>query len=201
MTVIERDNSKKRMSRADDLAAYKIARISVYTYGMGLDLVDVGTLASHIAGVVKVEGPVHIREVFRRVAEGAGVKRVGSRIEAALQNACARAVHQKMVHRRGDFLWPSADTKPMLRSRAGVQGISPRLEMVPPEEIELAILHAIADGHGLEEEKVYHAACELLGYARVGDEMRTHMHTIIEGMLKRRTLVRRGGTLLLGSTK
>jgi hypothetical protein len=158
-------------------------------------------LASHIVDVVKVEGPVHVREVFRRIADGAGVRRIGSRIEEALHNACAWAVHKKMVHRRGDFLWPSAEAQPVLRSRTGVPGVSPKLEMAAPEEIELAIRHVIADGHGLEEEKVYHAACELLGYGRVSEEMRAYVHAIIEGLVKRGELVTQGRMLLLAGRK
>jgi len=200
-TVIERDSSTKRLSRLDEIPKYKLAQVSVYTYGRGLDELANDVLARYIVEVVKVEGPVHRSEVFRRIANGAGVKRIGNRIEAALTSSCAWAIRHRMVEQSGDFLWPTESSEVILRSRAGVVGVSPKLEMVAPEEIALAIRHVIADGHELEEEKVYHAASKLLGYARVGEEMRVQIQGIIAGLVQRGELNRKGGLLLPGEPK
>lgn len=199
VTVIPRDTKQTRSARADELPKYILARISVNTQGMPLDELYVDRLAGYIEQVVRVEGPVHLNEVFRRIVEGAGVKRIGSRIEAALTRAASRAELQGLVYRRGEFLWPSSDMRTVLRSRTGVVGISPKLGMIAVEEIALAVQRVVADGHGFEEEKVYHAACQLLGYARVGEEMRQRVSEVIGHMVEQGELLKlEGSKLVLG---
>jgi very-short-patch-repair endonuclease len=199
--AIQRDTEQKRPARAQELPKYVVAKISVNTQGMRLDELGPGLLADYIAQVVKVEGPVHVEEVFRRITNGAGLSRTGTRIEEALRSACASAQRQGLVYREGHFLWPSSEMKTVLRSRAGVAGVSPKLEMIAAEEIGAAITRVIADAHGLEQEKVFLAACQLFGYARVGEEMRQRVSAVIDGLIGIGQIVRAEGNRLVIGTK
>ena len=63
---------------------------------------DLGTIpddriSAAVVAVVGTEGPVHVDEVARRIADAAGVKRLVSRTLSVLERACGAAVERGLV--------------------------------------------------------------------------------------------------------
>jgi hypothetical protein len=117
--------------------AYEMAQPRVYT-GIVLCWVPTHNLADSVAQVVRVESPVHIQEVARRIAEAAFVARVGSRVRAAIENACNSADRTGTARRSGRFLWHPEMREAPLRNRGGLPDASKKLGLVVPEEISAA---------------------------------------------------------------
>lgn len=140
-------------------------------------------IADWIGQVVAVESPVHEAEVARRIADAAGVKRIGNRIEETFQLSINLAVRQGLIHRHGEFLWAPGMSSPVLRSRSNLPAASRKLEYVAPEEIALAV-EAVVDGaYGIENDDIPPAVGQALGFGRVSDDMRSKIDTIIRQML------------------
>lgn len=83
---------------------YLLARPTPFGASIELHEVLTATLAARVVEVVIVEGPVHVSEVMRRIAEAVGVRRIGTPIEAALRAASERAVRQGKLRQAGEFL-------------------------------------------------------------------------------------------------
>ena len=78
-----------------DVAAYELARPNVSLHGYELHELPANYLLDPITEVVRVESPVHVSEVKRRIADAVGVKRIGARIEANLDRAIRRGGPQQ----------------------------------------------------------------------------------------------------------
>ena len=198
---LEREDSGAPEERPADIPPYELAELDVKLGGLELPAVSVARLASWMTKVVQVEGPVHVGEVARRVTEAAGVKRVGTRIQAALDSALAHAVRQGKVRRRGEFLWPDGMQQPTVRDRSALPAALRRLELIDPEEIARAVERVVADALGMAPEAVPLAACRLLGFARMSDEMRGRIDSIVAELMEARRLVSQGSHLVVPDPK
>jgi hypothetical protein len=165
-------------------AAYRVATLDVKLGDRDLHELPVGRLAALVARVVQVEGPVHAEDVVRRVADAAGVKRLGSRIQASLDAAIERAAGTGQIERRGEFLWDPARPVATVRDRSGLAPAARRLELVAPEEIAEAVERTVADSYGMERAAIPLAVCRLLGFPRMTDDMSSCIDAIVAPMLE-----------------
>lgn len=87
--------------------------------------------------VVSVEAPIHLAEVARRIAEAALLARLGPRSLSQLETAFLQGTHDGRLSRKGNFLTGNAPLR--IRDRRGLPEPQRRLEVVPREEIVLAL--------------------------------------------------------------
>ena len=153
-------------------------------------------IADRLDAVVRAEGPVHRDEAARRLADGAGVKRVGPRAHAAIDEALARSVARGSVRLVGDFLWPDGLTHPIVRDRSALPPGARKLDLVAPEELEAAVLAVVAGSLGMPADEVPPAACRLLGFPRTTDEMRSRVDAAVAALVAAGRLTPRGDHLI-----
>lgn len=160
-------------------------------------------LADWMRQVVEVEGPVHFDEVARRIADAAGVMRVGSRIRKALEEAVAYAVRSGHLSRRGPFLWPAGIIKKAssVRSHANLQDFSRTIDQIAPEEIMLTIEMVVKSALGMPREEIPPAVCSLLGFGRTSRAMRKHVDKLVGKMVESGELVAQGSFLVVPNDK
>ena len=187
--------------RPAGVPAYQLASPSVRLNGSELHAVPTARLASWVAEVVNLEGPVLAGEVIRRIAEAAGVKRVGSRIQAAMDLAFEHSAQKGTIRWVGDFLWPGAMDRPVVRDRSGLPATARRLDLVAPEEIEAAVERVVADAFGMGPGALPSATGRLLGFPRVSDDMRARMEEVVRRMVADGRLVERGGHLIVNAAR
>jgi very-short-patch-repair endonuclease len=129
--------------------------------------------------IVSVEGPIHVDEALRAFSELFGTKAT-SRPRQVFQQAAALAIRNGWVIKKGDFLWPTDLTDALVRSRAGDCPVTDP-EMIPPEELEAAIMLVVRRQYGIKFEYAVEAAARLFGFARTGSKLRA----VLEGALIR----------------
>ncbi len=136
------------------------------------------TLATAVATVVETESPVHIDDVIARVASMWDT-RAGTRIQARIAEACALAERQRLVERRGDFVWhPGRET--VVRSRAGTRMPA---ERIAPEEYRATILMVLASGHGFARPALVAEVRSVLGFARTSAALDEAIGSMLDAML------------------
>ena len=181
----------------DGITEYLRVDLEVLPGDQELHALPTSTLASWVAEVVHVESPVHVSEVSRRIADAAGV-----RLSRRLQDALASAVHHSEdsseVRREGDFLWRGDMESPELRDRSNVAPASRKLELVAPEELALAVARIVAGSYGIHRQEVPGAAVRLLGFARLTQDMRTRVDSIVDEMVQDGRLAEQGENLMAG---
>jgi len=97
-------------------------------------------LAELVAGIVDIEGPIHIDEVARRIASAFGKSRTGSRIVEAAQRASVLAEQTNSdLKRSGPFLFIAQQGEsPPIRDRSAEAGSLLKAIYLPPAEIRAA---------------------------------------------------------------
>jgi hypothetical protein len=172
---------------------YQIARLQIVTNKELYDLPQ-SQLVQWVRQVVEVEGPVHLDEVPRRIADAAGT-RLGSRIKATIEEAVAQAVRTRLIHQRGDFLW-GKEMKYSVRSHANLPEFNRRMEQIAPEEVKMAVRKVVENALGMYRDDIPSAVCSLLGFGRTSEEMRRHVDGLVGQMLAEGQLKWRGDYLI-----
>ena len=98
--------------------SYVLAELEVDLGFSDLHAVSLDRLSQWLAQVVAVESPIHWLEAARRIANAAGVQRVGSRIQEAFKRACRSGARAKRFVYRGEFLWADESLDPVVRDRS-----------------------------------------------------------------------------------
>jgi very-short-patch-repair endonuclease/RecA/RadA recombinase len=198
--IEEEPEEGRQSSPGNGANPYRRARVSVNIGHLELHEVPHARLGEWIKEVVDVESPVHILEVASRIASAAGVKRVGSRIRASIENAARQAAKQKAIRMQGDFLWRKEMKEATVRDRSALPNSSRRMELIAPEEIEAAVLEVVGSSVGIRKENAAAEACRLFGFGRVKKTLRRPVLAVVERMLEAGRLVLNDPYLLLPPT-
>jgi hypothetical protein len=74
--------------------------------------------------------------------------------------------------------------------------INKKVHMIPPEEIEQAVLTVIMESYGADEETIATSVFQTLGFARVIEDMRGVILPIINSLIATKVLVNKGSVLV-----
>jgi hypothetical protein len=128
-------------------------------------------IASWVKEIVDVEWPVHVAEVKRRILDATATKRLGSRIDAALDAGIAHAARSGMVRKSGEFLTHTDPANSRIRDRSELPATSRKLEMIAPEELSAAVHFVLGQSMGAAIEELPPAVAKLLGLTRAHEEL------------------------------
>ncbi len=195
-SVIEFDAPPKSRSLTQP---YQMVGLSSDLRGYELHTVRRDWLASFVVEVVKIESPVHLTEVARRIANAAGQNRLGSRIRAAIEAACDHAARAGAIRRQGDFLWLKEMVHPPVRDRSTLPPSSLKIEMVAPEELALAIEQVVRNSFGIQRENVALEVIKVLGFSRTSDDMKSTIEIMIDRLISAGSLKRAGSHIVVSS--
>ena len=97
-------------------------------------------VAKSIKNIVDIEGPIHIKEVIKRVKDSCNIKRAGSNLKKTVNSAIDEAETSGDIIKIGDFLYDATDNTILIRRRN-----KPNIDLISDEEIskniELVLLH------------------------------------------------------------
>ena len=176
---------------------YRLAELAISTNGRDLHAVPPNTMANWIQRVVEIESPVHLNEIAKRVASAVGVKKVGNRIRNAVENAAERATHSKSIQVRNEFFYWTEQEQIHVRDRSELPNASRKLELIAPEEIQIAIKQLVSDAFGIERNDLSREVCKLFGFVTVSANMRQKVEEVINEMIEHGDLKEKGSSLLL----
>ena len=119
----------------------------------------------HIAAIQKVvelEGPVKIAEAKKRVAAAWDIQRIGKRVDRALDAAVIGAETERLVKKRGDFLWPPDLPTPQVRVPS--PGATRRsIDEIPIEEIAEGVMICMSSALSLSDDDLIKEIARLFG--------------------------------------
>lgn len=177
---VQRTASDEVSMSTPSVPDYRLASLSLSLGGEELQRVPMAKRLEWVKEVVECESPVHREDVARRILEAAGIKRLGNRIQNAIDQAIETAVRNGQICRRSQWLWSPHMTTVGVRSRAKLPANLRRLDKVAPEEIEQAILLVARESYGIERDVLPAAVCEKLGFGRITEEMRNTVLAVLQ---------------------
>jgi very-short-patch-repair endonuclease len=163
-----------------DIPVYEVCRSLRISRSGDLHLVPAELLALAVEDVVRVEGPVHIDEIVRRIRTIWGLHRAGNRIHEAIERGAYFAARRRTVERDGEFLTlPNAPIHP--RRRSGDR--PPRIDLIYHQEITEAIKHVLRAQFATTRDELIVAATRRLGIQATSEEAAARVNAVInEGM-------------------
>ena len=178
---------------------YKLAELSISTNGLDLHAVPRRSMMSWIQRVVEIESPVHINEVAKRIANAAGFKRTGNRIQDAVKFAATQVARSESIQIKEKFLYRTGQEQIVVRDRCELPNTSRKLEFIAPEEIETAIKLIVSESYGIDRDDLLHTTCRLFGFKKVNGDMRQEVEVVINEMVERGELTDKAGSLVLAN--
>lgn len=159
-------------------------------------LAPMGELVEYVARIVGVEGPVHGDEIVARIRILWGLGRAGSRIRSRVATAISIAEQRGYIEGRPFFTIPGSEI--VVRDRANVgSGTLRRPDMLPPAEIDKAMLEIVAANYGAGEQDLIQAAAREFGFASTSAQLRAVLAEGIKRLVDSGALVRRNDILVL----
>lgn len=194
--TLDRDDTPKEKP-PEVSVPYEVA--SVKFDAERLDLVPTNQLLIWLAEVVTVESPIHFDEAALRVANGAGVARVGNRIRAQFEEAVREGVRIRMFEQDSQgFLWRSSDRMVMVRARDGdIPSSLRRPEMICYEEIAEAMIGLARVSFGITAESLVNEAPRVFGFKRSGKKIETRFNEVVNKLVATKHLVTDGQHLVV----
>lgn len=142
-------------------------------------------LVQMLREVVDVEGPLHIEEAARRLAHAWGLQRIGSRIMGVVNSLIRYLLQSSAVKKRGDFLWPASPAFHLKVRRPDPNDLTTMrsIELIPPEEVELAFINVLRDALSLPRDALLLQVAKIFGFEYVGDKIQKGLEGILDGLI------------------
>lgn len=141
----------------------------------------ISVLAELAGKIVSAEGPIHYKEVARRLALAFGKEKAGKRIVAATSAALTRAKsNDSSLIRDGDFWFTreQSENSPV-RDRSAEEGATLIASNISMLEIREALRIARDDNAGGDDADLVRTAARLLGFRRVGSDLQTRISSAL----------------------
>ncbi len=169
---------------------YRRSRRRIERHGVELHEMLPEDLLVHVLEVLDIEAPIHRDELARRIAEAAGLRRTGSRIRAAVERAVAVGANRHRLRLRGEFVWSDRRPAVTVRDRSNLDPASRKIDLVPPEEIDEALMGIVRRGFSLEPGEAVTATARALGFHRVTGRTAAVVRARLDDLLARGLLKR-----------
>ena len=123
-------------------------------------------LVRMIKAVVDIEAPVHESEITRRLMDAYGVSRAGARITSAVQTAIREGSRHQLFRQQEGFVYSTDNRAIQIRNRSQLEAGEKKIELLAPEELDLALLETVALGFSMTAEDAISGALSLIGFGR-----------------------------------
>ena len=126
--------------------------------------------------IVEHEGPINAEEVARRISACFGRERAGNRILNVTKRALNSLAGRGVIEFDDGFYMTDAQlTAPPVRDRSNETGATLKASSISLHEIDAALKIAQDDNAGAADDDLIRAAARLMGFKRVGSDLRARI--------------------------
>lgn len=141
------------------------------------------SLVEIVKQIVQIEGPIHEKEVARRLAASFGKEQAGRRIVEVTLEALkkARSLTTDIPLHNQDQFWLTAEqaANPPIRDRSAESTNIQKAEHLPPIEIRAAVYKVMAESGSANDDEIIRATARLFGFERVGPSLKLVIEKIV----------------------
>jgi hypothetical protein len=140
-------------------------------------------LSEQIAAIVQFEGPLHMELLIELLKEINSVARVGVNVQSNVSRAIDLAIRAHNVEQDHEFVWArGAECRTF---RVPGDGVLRPLSLIPPEEIQLAVLYIVEDQFGYPRDAMPRAIAEVFGFERPPSGSAEIVGDVVDGLIDR----------------
>jgi very-short-patch-repair endonuclease/DNA polymerase III delta prime subunit len=178
------DKSSVSVEEGIKLIAYSFAP-TPSLYNEGFAEAPGSHISRVIEDVIKVEAPLHLKDLASRVVAHWGYDRAGSAMMQRIQKVVHEMAQAKKLLLRGEFVFGKNLLETPVRSRAGT-GIP--AERIAPEEYRAAIEMILQAGDGFDRKVLTNKVRSLFGFNRTGANLEAAIGGAIAILLEEGTI-------------
>ena len=171
------------------LPQYRLANFNVHFKPILPQELSVDQLAYWTTKIVAIEQPIHSDEVARRLAICCGKQKAGRQIQEATLKGLIAAKRKGELIEDGDFWSLASGDEPSPRDRSHLESSDTvrKPALIAPSEYEAAGIFALQQNLALEREELLVEIARLLGFARIGPDIRMVIESVIDQRLTKKT--------------
>jgi very-short-patch-repair endonuclease len=154
------------------------------------------SVAPGVEEVVRVEGPIHIDELVRRLSRLHGFSKAGPRIRETIENAVHMLHTRRTIERSRDFV-RIVGQPVRLRRRNGAR--SAKIDWICRDEIALAVQRALEVQFTATPADLILQASRALGFAATHDDTHRTIRDVLEQMIATGMLIAEGQLVRLAA--
>ena len=152
--------------------------------------IPLSTLVHAVERIVETEYPIFASLVATRLANAAGLTRVGAKIKRTVDQAIASAAAKGLIQVDADeVLWPHGRSTVKLRNWNSADIATRKLENVCDAELTNALLLTVQDAHAISVPDAASAALGLLGFQRATTQAAERMSKLAQVQCDKGVLV------------
>jgi transcription elongation GreA/GreB family factor/very-short-patch-repair endonuclease len=176
---------------------YRVSRPTPPRYRIEMHLPEAGVdIRRMVMEVAEIEAPVAVELALRRVREAWAVGAAGQRIQANFEAQLDQLRRAGRIRLFGGFIWPpTGDLEHVRVPRSGQPETERRVEHVPSQELDIAIMHVAAEAVAVTEDQLTEAVARVFGWRRRGPDIRPALATSVQRFVAAGKLERAGDAL------
>ena len=150
---------------------------------------DEKKLATAVMDIVAAEGPVHVDTVIRRLREGCGLSRAGTKFKKTILDVIDRNESHLLLIRENDFLFIDYDSI-KVRKR-----VKPNIDLISEVEIEKAIDLVLSFEKSLKVQDLAKSVSRAFGFKSTSKKTSNKITVVIDSMIGKGNLINNNGKI------
>ena len=175
---------------------YESATVNRTNRYLDIDSESNSFFIQNIQRIVRIESPVHVDVVKRRIVESFD-EWLTRKLSARLEQYIEIAVNSRQIDRCGDFLWRHGSRSAKPRDRSELPTSKRKIEYVAPEELMAAIEMVVRQAHGIKSNEAIAETVRLLGFKRVTNSINEHIGKSLTAMIDSGQVSKHNGHLVI----
>ena len=144
---------------------------------------------SAIMDIVAAEGPVHVDTVIRRLREGCGLSRAGTKFKNTILQVIDRNENHLLLIRENDFLFIDYDSV-KVRKR-----VKPNIDLISEVEIEKSIDLVLSFEKSLKVQELAKNVSRTFGFRSTSKKTSNKITLVIDSMIGKGILINNNGKI------
>lgn len=140
-----------------------------------------------IEEIVKVESPIHIRELSLRVIQHFKMGKVGAKILRIMESLVKRLHNDGKINYFRDFIYTTKEPYKNIRRRDTSDAVT-NVEFIPKDEVQNAIMLVLGKEISVPREELIAKVARVFGFQHTGKKIQDHVSKQITFLLRRKII-------------
>jgi len=138
----------------------------------------ISNVADSVKLIVDIEGPIHVKEVTKRIKDSCHIKRAGSNLKKTVNAAIEASENSGSIIRIGDFLYDASNNDVLIRRRE-----KPNIDLISDEEIAKSIELVLTYNPNISTNQVAKETSRNFGFRSTSKKTATRINSVLDLMI------------------
>ncbi len=138
----------------------------------------ISKVSDSIKLIVDIEGPIHVKEVTKRIKDSCHIKRAGSNLKKTVNSAIENAESNGEIIKIGDFLYDASNNDVLIRRRD-----KPNIDLISDEEIAKSIELVLTHKQNITTKQIPKETSRNFGFKSTSKKTASRINSVLDLMI------------------